>query len=146
MVDTIEDKDVDYASGMSAFESKHFSTAIRLLSPFADQGHPEAQHRLAIMFQNGLGMARNDKLAEKWMRKSADQGFAIAQHGLGFMYLQGEGIEKNGEEAAKWFILAADQGLAGSLTTLAMMYEQGDGVEQDKEKAKALYKQAGFDI
>ena len=41
--------EVDFASGMAAFEAKHFSRAAQLLSPFADEGNPEAQHRLAIM-------------------------------------------------------------------------------------------------
>ncbi|MFP5505120.1 MAG: sel1 repeat family protein, partial [Gammaproteobacteria bacterium] len=49
--------DVNFASAMAAFEAKHFSRAMQLLSPFAEQGNAEAQHRLAIMFQNGLGMA-----------------------------------------------------------------------------------------
>ncbi len=137
--------DMDLASGMAAFEGKHFSTAIRLLSPLAEAGDVIAQHRCAIMFQNGLGVSQSDKLAFKWMEASAEQGEAIAQHGLGFMYLEGECTEKNGAEAAKWFEKAARQGLVGSQTTLAIMYEEGNGVEQDLDKARALYKAAGFD-
>ncbi|MGD8935920.1 MAG: sel1 repeat family protein, partial [Thiogranum sp.] len=48
--------DVDFASGMAAFEARHFSRAAQLLSPFANEGNAEAQHRLAIMYQNGLGV------------------------------------------------------------------------------------------
>ncbi|MAT66545.1 MAG: hypothetical protein CMN57_13000, partial [Gammaproteobacteria bacterium] len=102
--------DVDFSSAMAAFEAKHFARAAQMLSPFAQRGNAEAQHRLAIIYQNGLGMTRNDELAYKWMRAAAEQGHALAQHGLGFMYLEGECVEKNGEEAAKWFQKAADQG------------------------------------
>src|SRR5690606_30934248 len=126
-----DEDDVNFNSAMSAFEAKHFSRAMQLLSPFAEQGNAEAQHRMAIMYQNGLGMARSPEAAVKWMRAAAEQGHALAQHGLGFMYLEGECVPKDGAQAAHWFKLAADQGLAGSLTTLAMMYEQGNGVEQD---------------
>jgi len=85
--------DVDFASGMAAFEAKHFSRAAQLLSPFANNGNAEAQHRLAIMYQNGLGMAQHDALAARWMQAAADNGYAVAQHGLGFMYLEGECVE-----------------------------------------------------
>lgn len=140
-----DNESMDFASGMAAFEAKHFSRAIQLLSPFASQGDKVAQHLCAIMHQNGLGIMRNDLMAYKLMKASAEQGYGLAQHGLGFMYMEGECAPKNGEEAAKWFRLAGEQGLQGSLTTLAMMYQQGNGVPQDMEEAKRLFKQAGFD-
>ena len=115
----IDAETMDFASGMAAFEAKHFSRAIRMLSPFADQGDPVAQHLCAIMHQNGLGVVRNELMAYKLMKASAEQGYGLAQHGMGFMYLEGECANKNGEEAAKWFRLAGAQGLQGSLTTLA---------------------------
>ncbi len=142
---TAEQLEIDLASGIAAFEAKHFSRAMQLLSPIAEQGQAQAQHMLAIMYQNGLGVVQSDLAAYKWMRDSAEQGYGLAQHGLGFMYLEGECIVRNGSKAAEWFHQAAEQGLQGSITTLAMMYEQGNGVEQDSAEAKRLYKLAGFD-
>ena len=138
--------DQDHASGVAAFEARNFSLAMQLLSPLADAGNAEAQHRVAIMCQNGLGVVRNELRALKMMKAAAEQGYAIAQHGIGFMYLEGECVEQNSEKAADWFRKAADQGLAGSLTTLARMYETGNGVEKDPEEAKRLYAEAGFDF
>ena len=139
-----ESDNIDMASAMAAFEGKHFSQAMQLFTPIAEAGDMDAQHRVAIMYQNGLGMARNCEAAYRWMKASAEQGYAIAEHGMGFMYLEGDCVEQDSAAAAKWFQLAADQGLAGSQTTLAQMYEQGNGVDQDADKAKALYTQAGF--
>jgi len=51
------DYGMELSSGIAAFEGKHFASAIKLLSPLADLGYPDAQYRLAIMAQNGLGMA-----------------------------------------------------------------------------------------
>lgn len=136
---------MEFASGMAAFEAKHFSRAMQLLSPLAEDGDMQAQHMVAIMYQNGLGVAQSDMAAYKWMRASAEQGYGLAQHGLGFMYLTGECIALNPEKAVIWFRKAADQGLQGSMTTLAMMYEQGNGVDADPAEAKRLYKLAGFD-
>jgi len=136
----------EYASGMAAFESRNFSLAVQFLSPLAEAGSADAQHRVAIMCQNGLGMVRNEARAFDMMKAAAEQGLAIAQHGVGFMYMEGDCVEQNSAEAVNWFRKAADQGLAGSLTTLAQMYEDGNGVEKDQEEAKRLYAEAGFDL
>ncbi len=139
-----EEEEMTFSSGLAAFEAKHFAQAMKLLSPLAEK-NAQAQHMLAIMFQNGLGTVENPMQAVKMMKASAEQGYPIAQHGLGFMYMQGECLEKNSSKAIEWFEKAAEQGLQGSLTTLAMMYEQGEGVEKDTKRAKELYKAAGFD-
>jgi len=131
-------------SGIAAFETKQFVRAHQLLSPLAQAGHPEAQYRLAIMAQNGLGMVVNQKQAVHWMRTAAEQGFDLAQHGLGFMYMEGECVEQNDTQAIHWFRLAAEQGLAGAQATLGNLYEQGRGVEKDLEEAKRWYAKAGF--
>jgi TPR repeat protein len=140
-----DNSDIDFSSGMSAFEAKHFSRAMQLLFPLALAGDLDAQHRVAIMFQNGLGVAPNPEGAFKWMRSAAQGGHGLAQHGLGFMYLEGDCAEQDGEQALHWFTLAAEQGLAGSQTTIAMMYEEGRGVEKDLAKAKQWYAKAGFE-
>lgn len=140
----ISDVDAAFSSGIAAFEAKNFSQALRFLSPLAEQGDPECQHRCAIMYQNGLGIVADPVKAAKFMRAAAEQGHAVAQHGLGFMYMEGECVEQNGEEAVKWFKKAAEQGLVGSMTTLAMLYDEGRIIEKNPEEARRLYKLAGF--
>ncbi len=137
--------DQSLASGIAAFEGKHFNTAYPLLKPLAEAGNAEAQYRMAIMCQNGLGMVVNESLAFDYMSKAAEQSYPLAQHGLGVMYMLGECTKQNGPSAIKWFELAIVQGMTGSLTTLAMMYKDGTGVEQDDNKARELFKKAGFD-
>ena len=127
--------DMELASGVAAFEAKEFARAMQLLLPLAEHGEPQAQYRVAVMAQVGLGMVKNCASAVKWMRAAAGQDFALAQHGLGFMYFQGECTKADPVEAAKWFRLAADQGLAGSQAMLATMYEKGVGVARDAAEA-----------
>lgn len=127
--------DMELASGIAAFEAKEFARAMQLLQPLAERGDPQAQYRVAIMAQVGLGMVKNCRIAATWMRAAAEQGFALAQHGLGFMYFQGECTRADPAEAAAWFRRAADQGLAGSQSMLAVMYEKGVGVERDAAEA-----------
>ncbi len=140
-----EELEMMLSSGIAAFEAKQFSRATGLLAPLAETGNVDAQYRMAIMAQNGLGMLPNPLLAFSYMKAAATAGFSVAQHGLAFMYMQGECTDKNPRKAIEWFRRAADQGLIGSLTTLAMMYEQGLGVEKNLEEANRLYRLAGFD-
>ena len=93
----------DMASGMAAFEAKEFAQAWRLLRPFAESGDAQAQHRVAIMCQNGLGMAPNPLMAYKWMRAAAEHGLIGSAMTLGMMYEQGLGVEKSEVEAKKWY-------------------------------------------
>jgi len=132
----MSDTSMELSSGIAAFEAKHFTKANQLLSPLAEQGLAEAQYRVAIMHQNGLGVVKNCGTALKWMRAAADAGYALAQHGLGFMHLEGECAPTDPVEAAKWFRRAAEQGLVGSQMTLASLYEQGLGVERNETEAR----------
>ena len=79
----MSNQDLDLQSGISAFEAKNFTMAMRLLSPLAEAGDAEAQYRMGMMFQNGLGRVTNAEAAAKWMHAAAEQGHVYAQHGLG---------------------------------------------------------------
>ena len=131
-------------SGIAAFETKQFAQAYKLLIPLAEADNVQAQYRIAIMAQNGLGMVVNQKQAVRFMQAAAQQGFDLAQHGMGFMYLEGECVEQDYSQAIHWFRQAAEQGLIGAQTTLGNLYEQGRGVEQDSAEAKRWFSKAGF--
>ncbi len=115
------DSAMDLASGIGAFEAKNFSQAMRLLGPLAENGVAEAQYRLAIMHQRGLGVVRNELMAYRWMTAAAEQGVALAEHGLGCMYLDGDCVKQNARVAKTWLSKAADQGLEGSRMLLDMI-------------------------
>ena len=101
MSESFDDRDMALSSGIAAFEARQFTRAARLLSPLAEEGDAEAQYRMAIMLQNGLGMVENTDLAFRHMRSAAEAGHGLAQHGLGFMYLEGECTDKDPARAAE---------------------------------------------
>ena len=76
----------------------------------ADQGDPDAQFSLGVLYVNGRGVERNDELAMSWFRRAAEQGYADAQNNLGFMYDNGRGVERDNEVAVSWYRRAAQQG------------------------------------
>ncbi len=137
--------DMELSSGIAAFTAKEFGRAMQLLSPLAEAGEPEAQFRVAIMHQNGLGVVANPEKALQMMRAAAKADHALAQHGLAFMYLYDEQIERDVLEAVRWLELAVGHGLHGAMTVLAELYAKGDGVPRDTARARELYAQAGFD-
>lgn len=137
--------DMELSSGLAAFTAKEFRRAMQLLSPLAHAGDNEARFRVAVMYQNGLGMVPDLPAAVTMMSAAAQEGHALAQHALGIMYLEGEGVERDGARAAHWFEQAAEQGLQGSMVALAGLLRSGDGVVADAERARALYRSAGFD-
>ena len=141
----LNEQEMTLASGIAAFEAKEFSRARQLLTPHAQIGNSDAQHRLAVMCQNGLGQVRNAASAYRWMKCAADQDHCLALHALGYMYLDGDCTDSDDQKAVACFEKAVNLGLEGSMLALAQMYQQGRGVVQDSNKARLLYVQAGFD-
>jgi len=74
---------MNLSSGIAAFETKSFTQAKMFLAPLAEEGNAEAQYRMAIMAQNGLGMVENPLMAYKYMKAAAESGLGLAIHGLG---------------------------------------------------------------
>ena len=102
------------------------------------KGYAPAQHNLATMYANGIGVERNFKEALKWFQMAAEQGVAESQFSLGLAYLKGKGVNQNFKEAAKWYRMAAERDLARAQNGLAEMYSEGKGVPYNPEMAWRL--------
>ena len=96
-----------------------YKTVVELLTPLAENGHPEAQYWLGKMYADGNGVPQHDKTAVYWYTFSAEQGNAKAQFELGNMYAYGKGIGFIAGEpllyAHMWFNIANSQGGSGQL-------------------------------
>ena len=73
----------------------------------AEQGHPEAQFRIAAMYHSGRGVPKDYDEAARWVRLAAEQGHVVAQYGLGDMYDQGQGVAEDAVNAYAWLSIAA---------------------------------------
>jgi uncharacterized protein len=94
----------------AAYGNSDYATALRLLSPLAEQGPAKAQTILGVMYANGQGVPQNSSEAMKWYRLAADQGDAAAQTALGVIYANGLGVPQDRPKAVEWTRTAADQG------------------------------------
>ena len=103
-----------------ADEGRHmYQIAASEFDVYAQKGSADAQYKLAGMYQQGLGMKVNMKLALKWMEKSALQGHALAQLSLGRLYANGIDVPRDTHQARYWLDLAAAQGVQDAITLLS---------------------------
>jgi TPR repeat protein len=131
-----------FNEGLVAFERGDYSTAMDNWHPLAEKGIAIAQNNLGVMFDHGLGVEENDKMAVAWYRKAADKGNAQAQYSLGLMYGNGHGVTEDDRAAVKWYRLAAEQGSKNAQFHLALVYDFGEGVKEDDSVAAQWYQKA----
>jgi TPR repeat protein len=84
--------------------------AARWFRAAAEQGVPEAQTDLAVMYYNGDGVTRDYGEAAKWARRAAEAGYSRAQEELAFMLEQGKGVSLDYVSAYTWYSAAASNG------------------------------------
>jgi hypothetical protein len=121
----------DFDTGMRAYRQGDYSTAWQEWKPLADEGIPEAQYGLAVMFENGHGVQRDEAKAFDWFLKAAEQGDANAQFMVAVYYGRGTVVENDPFERIKWYHKAAEQGHAPAQVFLAMTYKEGRDAPKD---------------
>ena len=121
----------EFEDATAAYKRGDYGEAYRLIKLLAQQGVPEAQYTLGLMYATGQGGVQDYAEAVKWYRRAAERGYADAQLNLGGMYAMGQGVPQDDTEAAKWYRKAAEQGFARAQYNLGVMYYKGQGVPQD---------------
>ena len=121
-----------------------FTIAVSLFLPLANQGNAEAQVRLGLMYESGIGLPRDYAKAMILFRKAADQGDLGGALNVGSMYANGEGVRKDYAKAAAWYRKAAnrDDAVASrpAQIQLGQIYEEGGyGLPQDYVQAYKWY-------
>jgi TPR repeat protein len=128
----------DFQTGLTAYESGNFATALREWTPLAEQGNARAQYNLGLMYENGYGVPKNYKTAMKWYRLAVDQGntpvLRLAGVHLNQLLLKVLVLRK-------WTPLA-EQGDADAQYNLGMSYRDGQGVLQDYKAAVRWFRLA----
>src|SRR3979490_3132298 len=74
-----------FEEGALAYQRGDYPAALALWAPLAGGGHERAGFRLALMYDSGIGVTRDNAEAAKWFRRSAAQGAADAQFYVGLI-------------------------------------------------------------
>lgn len=128
--------------GIAAYQAGDLPLAYKEFRAVAETGNSDGQFNLAVMYEQGIGVASDEKQAVIWYRKSAEQGNSNAQFNLGVLYENGRGTPVDFAQARKWYRKAAAQGDALAIGNLGMLYVRGDGVKVDKIVGLALLLQS----
>ncbi len=88
------------------------------LRRLADQGDPDAQYQLGILYHDGSTVPRSDAQAVQWFQRAAEQGYVRAQSTLGAYYWAGRGVPQDYSKAYFWSQLALAQGDQNSKSRL----------------------------
>ncbi|MEO1945498.1 MAG: tetratricopeptide repeat protein [Candidatus Thioglobus sp.] len=131
-----------FDNGADAYKKGDYKTAFNEFKPLAERGHLKAQFGLGVMYEEGMGVLKDDKEAFKWYRKAAEQGDAAAQFTVAVWYDEGIGVLKDDKEAFKWYRKAAEQDHAEAQYYLASMYRDAKGTLNDKKEAFRWYSKA----
>jgi TPR repeat protein len=99
--------------------------AAKWLGKAAEQGEPQAQFGLGVMYANGRGVPQDYAQAVKWFHAAVDRGNLAPCFYLGLFYENGLGVAKNDAEAVKWYTKAAAAGQTGLQFDLAVGVGKG---------------------
>lgn len=132
-----------FAIGEKNRSIKDLRDAYAYISYAADQGHPEAQYRMGLLYDQGRFVEANSKEAIAWYRKAAEQGHRQAVYELAMIYIEGRrDLQPDFVEGRRWLEKASDLGIAAATFQLGVMYDLGQSVEPSRQKAFQWYRKA----
>lgn len=93
----------EFQEGYEAAVNSDFKKAASIWQNLAEQGNPDAQFNLAMVYHSGSAGYMNEKEALKWYHKAASNGHYRAQEYLVVGYREGWfGLEPDESKARFW--------------------------------------------
>jgi len=131
-------ENANFQAGIAAYKADDLALAYKEFLAAAKEGHADSQFNVALMYERGIGVGKDEKEAVLWYGKAASQGNAAAQFNLGVLYENGRGTEVDFAKANEWYRKASAQGDALAIGNLGMLYVRGQGVKENKLVGVAL--------
>ena len=103
---------------------KNLPEAAKWYRKAAEQGYPQAQYNLGLLYEDGKGMTRNYHKATQWYQRAAKKGLSEAQNNLAVLYILGKGVAKDRSRAETLFRRAAKQGNRNAIRNLNLLLEK----------------------
>ncbi len=128
----------NFEAGIAAYQANDLTLAYAAFLAAAEEGHADSQFNVGLMYEQGIGVGKNEKDAVLWYGKAASQGNASAQFNLGVLYEHGRGTNVDFAKSNEWYRKASVQGDALAIGNLGMLYVRGQGVKENKTVGVAL--------
>lgn len=123
----------NYDAGIFEFQQK-----------LAKAGNPQAQYKLADMYENGRGASKDILKAKQWYKKSAANNYKPAKHRLTYLDVKAGGFKASHKPWLKDLSADAKKGDVEAMFLLGEMNEKGTGIKKNLKQAKAYYKAASI--
>lgn len=128
----------NFQAGIAAYQANNLPLAYQEFLTAAKDGHADSQFNVGLMYEQGIGVGKDEKEAIEWYTKSAIQENSAAQFNLGVLYENGRGTQIDYAKANKWYRKASVQGDPLAIGNLGMLYVRGQGVQENKVAGVAL--------
>jgi localization factor PodJL len=129
-----------YAQALEQLD-RNDPAGVETLIRAANLGNPEAQLKLASLYQTGsTGLTVDSAESRQWARRAAEGGDPQGMHNYAMYLFEGVGGSRDRVEALDWLKKAADRGLVDSQYNVARIYENGDeGIAPNPTQAYRWY-------
>ena len=131
-------ENANFKAGIAAYQANNLPLAYTEFLTAAKEGHSDSQFNVALMYEQGIGVGKDEKEAVVWYGNSASQGNSAAQFNLGVLYENGRGTAIDFAKANEWYRKAAVKGDPLAIGNLGMLYVRGQGVKENKVAGVAL--------
>jgi TPR repeat protein len=121
-----------------------YPKTISKLEILALNNDSSSQNWLGILYNEGLGVQKNESTAFELIQKAAKQGNTAAAYNLGRFYMIGTGCDIDFDKARYWLETAANQGNQRAAYALGYVAMKGFGVPQDYKTAVSWFTLSDF--
>lgn len=132
-----------FQEALVAYDNNNYKLAFSIYERLAVDDIPEAQYNLAVMYDNGEGVEKNNNKAMELYKLAAYQEYLPAAYNLGMMYVLGQGVSRDLKKGIYWLMKAASENDPAALYNIGNAYhEGGHGIDKDDRKALEFWQLA----
>jgi TPR repeat protein/tRNA A-37 threonylcarbamoyl transferase component Bud32 len=125
-----------------AFQAADWPRAFRLCQAEASDSNPAAERDLGLLYAEGRGVERNERLAAVHLTFAAQRADTIAALQMAYRYETGKGVAVDQEKAAGFYHLAAELGVREAYPIVARRYDDANGFRENPKEAARWYQKA----
>ena len=134
-----------YEMGLEFYEEKIYEKALKHFNNAAEQGNPNAQFKLGLLYFCGDGVAQNFVEAKKWFEKAYMKDNGPATYFLSCMYYNGDGTDVDKNKSRWLFEKVSEKCKQQEIMELEDLYykkrnanviTEGSSEEQSKEPSQ----------
>lgn len=119
-----------------------YAESLKWAKMASDNGNGDGLWILALAYEHGRGVSKNQSIALEYYEQGAKLGNACSMHSLACYYLRGDVLEQNMKLGFELIIRAALLGYALAIKDVGICYQFGNGCMGNMKKAVAWYKKA----